>query len=240
MGSPEGGEEAPPRDVDVLPFLLGKYEVTVSEYAEYLNAAGRQDLPEHPQMVVRHGRRRPRRGEGSRPAGFVSYRDAEDYCRWLSARWGAKVRLPTEAEWERAARGGLARGRYPWGWGAASGRACFREEGPMRVGSFKPNPYGLYDMSGNVFEWCRAGGDAEAERAVARGGSWAERDPRFLKVVHRTWFPKTYRDADVGLRILVEREAKGKTPGRIPRAGISSFPTVPHSITPVCRQAGSG
>jgi formylglycine-generating enzyme required for sulfatase activity len=58
-------------------------------------------------------------------------------------------------------------------------------------------------MAGNVFEWCAAE-ETKAGRVVARGGSWAERDPRMLRVYHREWFPRDYRDADVGFRIVVE------------------------------------
>ena len=129
--------------------------------------------------------------------------DAADYCRWLSEKSGETVRLPTEEEWEFAARGGIRRARYPWGWGSPDGRACYGARAVRRVASFQANPFGLYDMAGNVFEWC---GPAVGEQAPARGGSWAEKDPKFLRVFHRVLFPRDYRDADVGFRVVVEEK----------------------------------
>ncbi len=203
MGSREGRDDAAPRDVTVGDFDLGRFEVTVDEFAEYLNSTAATQCPS-PQLALRSGRWAARWRQGNRPAAFVSAVDAEAYCRWLSARSGRTVRLPTEAEWEYAARGGIPRARYPWGWGDPAGRAQFNATSSAAVGSFDPNPFGLYDMAGNVFEWCVRSGDGSAGRWPARGGSWAERDPKLLRVFERTWFAADYRDADAGFRILVE------------------------------------
>ncbi|MBP7828310.1 MAG: SUMF1/EgtB/PvdO family nonheme iron enzyme [Kiritimatiellae bacterium] len=202
-----GGREAEPpqerREVEVPAFRMGLHEVTVREWVAWLNTPGAAGYPGSPQIVRRGDRFRPARGQARRPAAWVSLADAQAYCGWLSERTRLRVRLPTEAEWERAARGGLEGARYPWGWGAPEGRACFAAKEAREVGSYPPNPYGLRDMAGNVFEWCApdpAGG------AFARGGSWAENDPRFLRVYNRVSFPAGYRDADVGFRIVVEQD----------------------------------
>ncbi|HBA83394.1 MAG TPA: hypothetical protein DCZ95_04785 [Verrucomicrobia bacterium] len=203
MGSPES-ESSPIRDHCQVPaFWMGRHEVTVEEYAAFLNDAGRTNSMLCNDLSLRAGRYRPRWFRARRPVSGVSFADATAYGDWLSRKTGWPVRLPTEMEWEYAARGGIAKARYPWGWGEPAERACFDESSARRVGAYEPNPFGLYDMAGNVFEWCRAEGDRPAGQALARGGSWAEWDARCLRVFHRIWFPETYRDADVGFRIMI-------------------------------------
>jgi formylglycine-generating enzyme len=75
------------------------------------------------------------------------------FCRWLSRKEGRSYRLPTEAEWEYAARGGLEQRDYPWGNESPLGRAAVVRDSTMPGGSFPPNGYGLFDMAGNVAEW---------------------------------------------------------------------------------------
>lgn len=203
MGSREGGADARPRDVRVERFRMGCFEVTVREFVDCLNAGGVPDWPGSPQIVKRGSGYSARRFQASKPVAYVSAADAGHYCRWLSEQTGKTVRLPTEAEWEMAARGGIRHARYPWGWGKPEGRARFNARAVSRVGSFEPNSFGLYDMAGNVFEWCRS---ESGDRAPARGGSWVEKDPRFLRVFHRVLFPRDYRDADVGFRVVMEEE----------------------------------
>ena len=219
MGSRDGAADEQPRSEAVGDFRLGRCEVTVEEYAEYLNSAPAVPAPPPVQIARRMGRYRPRWSAHGKPVACVSYDDAAAYCRWLSAKSGCRVRLPSEAEWEFAARGGISQAPFPWGWGDAKGRACFAEAGPRRVGSFDPNPFGLCDAAGNVFEWCAlpAGQETNA-MAVARGGSWAERDAAYLRVFQRSRFRRDYRDADVGFRILVEppAETRDGKPGALP------------------------
>jgi formylglycine-generating enzyme required for sulfatase activity len=202
MGCREGAPDEQPRPVAVGDFGMGRTEVTAGEYAEFLNAAQPESIPPPVQIARRAGRYRVRWTARGKPVAYVSRDDAEAYCRWRSERDGSVVRLPTEAEWEYAARGGIRQAPYPWGWGEPAGRACCAAEGPQRVGSFSANAYGLRDMAGNVFEWCAA--DGGGDTAIARGGSWAERDPRILQVFRRTRFRRDYRDADVGFRVVVE------------------------------------
>jgi formylglycine-generating enzyme required for sulfatase activity len=203
MGSREGNADAQPREVQVGGFRIGRCEVTVAEFVEYLNASAATNWPGSPQIAKGSDRCSARWFQGRNPVAFVSVEDAAGYCLWLSEKTGETVRLPTEEEWEFAARGGIRRARYPWGWGNPEGRARFNAAAVCRAGSFEANPFGLYDMAGNVFEWC---GSAEEEQAPARGGSWAEKDPKLLRVFHRVLFPRDYRDADVGFRVVVEEK----------------------------------
>jgi len=106
------------------------------------------------------------------PILFITWDDAQAFCRWISMKEGKRYRLPTEAEWEKAARGGLQGKKYPWGDNPPDGTQCnyadkntdfpwsdktvndgYAYTAP--VGSFPPNGYGLYDMAGNAWEWCQ-------------------------------------------------------------------------------------
>jgi len=101
-------------------------------------------------------RKRPRPPESladSQPVTRVSWEDAVAFCRWLSKKEDKKYRLPTEAEWEYAARGGLVQKEYPWGNDSPDDRAVLGMNETMPVGSYAPNSYGLYDMAGNVAEY---------------------------------------------------------------------------------------
>lgn len=204
LGSPEAPRAPGRRAVTVSAYEVHRTEVTVGDFVRYLNRASPEPVFESPQITLRRGRYRalvPRR----LPVAFVSYAQARDYAAWRDGRARHRhVRLPTADEWEIAARGGTPGVRYPWGWAAPEGRAQFDADGPARVGLHPPNTLGLFDMAGNVAEWCRP--DApDADRAPALGGSWAERHPDLLRVFHRPHFPLDYRDADVGLRLVRER-----------------------------------
>jgi formylglycine-generating enzyme required for sulfatase activity len=169
MGSPatEAGrkdDEGPPHEVKIAPFWMGKHEVTWDEYDRY--AFGPRAIPKQPidgPVVVTsptppyadesHGY-----GKGRQPAIAITWHAAVGYCRWLSEKTGKTYRLPTEAEWEFAARAGS---KTPWSFGAdgaKSGEYAWSTENsdakPHPVGKKKPNPWGLHDMHGNVAEWC--------------------------------------------------------------------------------------
>ncbi len=208
LGSPEDIPSNPTRMVEFQGFLMSRHEVTVEEFTAFLNAARIERFESCPHILYRNGRYEVRWGQGQKPVCGVSYTTAQAYCAWLSNKLGAPVRLPTESEWEYAARGGITGARFPWGWGGPEGRACFDQKSACPVEQYAPNAFGLYDMAGNLFEWCMA--ESEDAPAPARGGSWAERDPRFLRVHQRVHFPRTYQDADVGFRVLMETPSKGK------------------------------
>ena len=169
MGSPakEAGrkeDEGPQHQVRIAPFWMGKHEVTWDEYDRY--AFGPKSPPKQPidgPVVVTsptppyadesHGY-----GKGRQPAIAITWHAAVGYCRWLSEKTGKTYRLPTEAEWEYAARAGTT---TPWSFGAdasQSGEFAWSTRNsdakPHPVGKKRPNPWGLYDIHGNVAEWC--------------------------------------------------------------------------------------
>jgi formylglycine-generating enzyme required for sulfatase activity len=192
-------------------FEMGSLEVTVAQFVAYLNGAGREDYPETVQIEqAGGGGYRARAGTSRQAVAEVTMADARAYGQWRTRRDGRTVRLPTEAEWETAARGGVDGAPYPWGWGGRGSQlARFDAAGPaVRGGRYPANGFGLYDMAGNLYEWCAPGPEEVAGQAVARGGSWAERDPQRLQVGHRQLFPADYRGRDVGFRLVREKAGR--------------------------------
>jgi len=175
--------EKPRHSMFVTDFRIGKYPVTNSQYAEFTGSAG------HPPPQYWKGAEPPPELL-THPVVYVSWHDALKYCKWLSLEKGTEFRLPSEAEWEKAARGpdGFA---YPWGNDFDSVRCNMSETGinsasPSVVFSTGKSPYGCMDMSGNVWEWCatkwldnydgyedKADNDLKGDDArVLRGGSF--------------------------------------------------------------------
>lgn len=191
------GEGAPPaREVEIASFWMARTEITTAQFARFLNDTGTPF--DSPQFVGPPGHRAPLAPQ--EPVAYVSLELAETYATWLGRWLKADVALPTEDEWEYAARGGVYAAPYPWGWAEPANRAAFQLDRVSPVGAYPPNPYKLYDMAGNVAEWCRA--EPGAERAPVRGGSWSERSERLLYVWRRVELPRDYQDADVGFRVI--------------------------------------
>lgn len=210
MGSSKNKDETPIHNVQFTrPFAIARYETTFDEYDRFAQATGRP-LPKD------HGW-----GRGSRPVIEVSWVDANAYAQWLSQQTGKWYRLPTEAEWEYAARSG---GKDEI-WAGTSDESRLKEYAVYEakrtepVGSKQPNGLGLYDMSGNVYEWvedCWHGdykgvstdGSAWLEtnsgncgRRVIRGGSWLN-FPENLRASYRFRDTTAYRIDYLGFRLV--------------------------------------
>lgn len=214
MGDLQGigdADEAPARTVQIKPFSLGKHEVMEFQFAAFVEATG---------YDAGDGWRFDSKG-GDYPAASVSWDDAQAYIDWLNNRTGKRYRLPTEAEWEYAARAGGAT-RYHFGDDAGRLRHHANYGGrlgePASAGSHKPNSWGLYDMHGNAWEWVQDcwhgnyddaptdgsawtsthGGDCE--KAVIRGGAWRN-DARSLRAANRDWDFRATRGPGYGFRL---------------------------------------
>lgn len=172
MGSPDSelgrnNYESPLHQVHVSAFSLGQYDVTFAEWDACLADGGCTKLPSDQGW-----------GRGSRPVIWVSWSDTQQYTRWLSKKTGHDYRLPSEAEWEHAARAGTETAYY-WGKEIGEGNAncygCGSEWDEIQtapVGSFPPNPWGLYDMGGNVEQWVGDCWHDDYTNAPLDGGAW--------------------------------------------------------------------
>lgn len=180
--SPQDTNDLPARPLTVKPFWIGRYEVTWDEFLPYIFAEWdkAERNPEESDGFSRptkpYGSLFREHGQARHPALGMSHYSAVQFCRWLRARTGLEYRLPTEAEWEYACRAGTNT-VYCWGDNPdlASEHAWFEANSDMTthpVGKKPPNKFGVYDMVGNIAEWCAE--DSEEAPRVARGGAFTE------------------------------------------------------------------
>jgi len=232
-------DERPVHRVTLGEFLISRFPVTNDEYARFIRATGRPapSISELP-LIASGGRDlmfkelaapyvwrdgNPPAGHGSHPVVLVGYADALAYCEWSSKTTGHAVRLPTEAEWEKAARGGAEGHRYPWGDEFDPTSCCYladaavkRQRGTRPTGTYPPNAYGLCDMIGNVWEWVSdwysadyyslgefldPGGPHAGSQRIVRGGSWVTDDISMLRCSYRHKVPPDTYAYSVGFRI---------------------------------------
>ncbi len=210
MGSEAGQEcERPVHRVELDAFRLAATQVSNAEYAQFLAATGRAAPPQWQDPDFRDPRQ---------PVVGVSWFDAAAYCEWLAAATSAGFRLPTEAEWEYAARGGLGGQPFPWGDAPPQSRRDYARRwlrGPEPVATAEPNSFGLFDMGENVHEWCRdwydpdyyrlspernPPGAATGTRRASRGGSWRHHI-KIARCSARSSIPPEFHYADYGFRV---------------------------------------
>lgn len=216
MGSPpkEPGrdDDEKQHSVTIKRFAIGKYEVTFEQYDVFARATSRS-LPDDRSW-----------GRGVRPVINVSWQDAVAYAAWLAERTGRAFRLPTEAEWEYAARAGTSTPFYT-GQRITTDQANFSGNGTYNgsakgvyrgktvpVGSFAENPFGLFDVHGNVWEWTCSGYEqaysgaelicekGQSGRRSMRGGSWVN-EPSGVRSAYRTGFITDFRTDVLGFRL---------------------------------------
>jgi len=211
MGWDEGlPGEGPRHPIRVDDFAIAKTPVTNAEYARFLDAT-----PIAPPAYWGD----PRFSDPQQPVVGVSWKEAVAYCEWLTVETGQTYRLPTEAEWEKATRGGLDGARYPWG--DVKPEEVFSGvklplAAPPPVGSGPANGYGLTDLSGSCHEWCmdwyeegyylasptlNPRGPLAGTRRVSRGGAWRHQYP-WSPVAHRSSLPPHLRYSDYGFRVV--------------------------------------
>ena len=209
MGCEMGAaNERPAHRVWVDSFAIGRTAVTNRLYRFFLEETGR---------LAPAGFSDARFDHPDQPVTSVSWFDSAAYCVWLRERTGKLYRLPTEAEWERAARSGLDGKLYTWGDEPPQSQPHYAElwlTGPEPVGKRPPNGFGLHDISENVHEWCadwyEAGyyatspvsnpqGAPTGVRRASRGGSWRHQI-KISRVAARSSLPPEYQYADYGFR----------------------------------------
>ena len=227
MGSAYGhgdADEFPLHKVWVDDFLIGRCTVTAAEWANFLNENYSEEFfreTRETTVTYYQGRYYPREGCAEYPANGVTWYGAEAFCLWLSDKTGKHYRLPSEAEWEKAARGGLESHRYPWGNDSAVGMAQFQQVFSIPkytlspVGSYPPNPFGLYNTAGNVWEWCsdwydrnyyhsspekNPAGPESGTVKVLRGGSWGSMDLQIRCGIRVGEYPEV-SESRVGFRL---------------------------------------
>jgi serine/threonine-protein kinase len=220
----------PAHEVSVGPFAVDRTEVTNAEYADFVKETGHAPPP----GLWPDGR--PSAEQARQPVSNVTYEDARAFAAWRSRRDGVTYRLPTEEEWEFAARGGDSARLFPWGAEWAADHANVAGAGAKPVGSFPlgRTPQGLDDMIGNVWEWTSSeasmykGNDRtklrpeDRGKLVIRGGAYNNTPDgdKPISVTVRSWVPKDSRDKALGFRLVRDENCEGLCSVRPPNRAL--------------------
>ena len=188
-----------PEKIKSSPFYMDAYEVTIGQFKKFLKSSGYK-----PDDAIDWNGVYEYSPTEKHPMIYVSWHGATAYAKW------AGKRLPTEKEWEIAARGGWKNKEYSWGDNESLARDYANYDGTggedkwkycAPVGSFKPNGYGLFDMAGNVLEWCQDWYDSDQDFRVLRGGGWYD-DTSNLRVADRNFGTPSDRYLNGGFRCV--------------------------------------
>lgn len=246
MGTPGGADEELPRHrVAVRSYCMDTFEITVADWRACVEkgacTAARPD---------REGCTTGMKNKDDHPVNCIDWTQADAYCQAHDGR------LPTEREWEYAARGGAEQRSYPWGNDPPDGRSCYAHPGTCKVGSYKPHAFGIHDLGGNLWEWTASvfgpypKEHAEGPLRVYRGGSFSRRFPKWMRNGLRNRMRPTEWGAHLGARCahdlagapcpegsreeggvcLLEGEAVPTPPrptGPAPAAGTGGVPVAP-------------
>jgi len=213
MGSASGQDcERPVHRVWTDAFLLAATQVTNAEYQRFVNATSSDPPPFWNDANF---------GLPRHPITGVSWFDANRYCQWLAAQTGRSYRLPTEAEWERAARGDFEQNDFPWGNEPPQSLPDYGtrwQNCPEPVAHYAPNSFGFYNICDNVHEWCsdwydpnyyavsperNPRGPEQGQRKSSRGGSWRHH-VKVARCSARSSIPPEFHYADYGFRIACD------------------------------------
>jgi formylglycine-generating enzyme len=201
--------ESPKHSVYIDAFDMASTSVTRREYELFLRGTSR----EQPKGWQDAAFSKP-----NQPVVGVSWFEATAYCQWLTELKGESYRLPTEAEWEKACRGGNPDYEYAWGDDPPESLEYFQGDwtGPRPVGTWRANGFGLFNMGENVHEWCmdwfsadyyavsperNPAGPPEGTRRASRGGSWRHQ-VRGSRSAHRSSLPPEFQYEDYGFRVV--------------------------------------
>ncbi|MBQ3690483.1 MAG: formylglycine-generating enzyme family protein [Bacteroidales bacterium] len=227
MGNKDGYEdEQPVHNVTLSDFSIGKYEVTVAQYKQFCNETNRR-MPADPPAAwyEEHDKAVKWQWNDNHPIVNVTYFDAIAYCDWLSQKYGGKYSLPTEAQWEYAAKGGKNSKNYAYAGSDDIDEVAWYDEttgekGIHPVGKLKPNELGIYDMSGNAWEWCLdyygkytsasvkdPAGPTKGTYRVIRGGSWYYVED-MAKVTSRDGPQPRFTNYNYGFRVVKVNDTK--------------------------------
>jgi len=221
MGSESGDpDEKPVHNISLNNFSISQYEVTYDQFDLFCDATGRMKPNDNGW------------GRGNKPVTNVSWNDAADFCKWVTSQTGKTIRLPTEAEWEFAAKGGILSNGFLYSGGDSLNEIAWNFTNAIGsthdVGTKKGNELGIFDMSGNVWEWCgdwfdetyysyspsvNPKGPLNGTQKVIRGGSWAsftvpggegEIVVNGCRVTDRSNSDPSVKSADFGFRCVIE------------------------------------
>jgi formylglycine-generating enzyme required for sulfatase activity len=222
MGAENGdADEKPVHTVIVSNFYIGKYEITVKQYRKFCEASGHK-MPADPgsEWYEEYDQAKKWTWKDANPITNVTWNDARDFCEWLKKETGKNYDLPTEAQWEFAARGGKLSKNFKYSGSDNINEVAWYDEttyerGPMAVGKLKPNELGIYDMSGGAWEWCKdryskykttmmkdPQGPEKGSYRVTRGGSWYYVED-MCRVTSRDGPYPYYSNYNYGFRVVI-------------------------------------